>query len=89
MTKYATVRSQMLDFEDAEAELPQMRYNGSTVSASGLYRAEIDDPQVSNASQSNAIFELMHTFGKWNQTLAPLGPAAEKSSKSLYSSKAG
>ena len=34
-----------------------------------LYRAELNDPQVANAGQTHAIFELNHSFCFWNTYL--------------------
>lgn len=63
--KYATARSAMLDFEDDSV-------NGGfgLTPAAALYRGDINDPQLANASQSPAVFELSQTFHIWSSPIA-------------------
>ena len=50
----------MLDFEDDSVD------GGFSITPStALYRAEVNDPQLSNASQTQAVFEFNHTFNYW------------------------
>jgi nucleolar complex protein 3 len=57
LNKYATARSAMLDFED-----DSVGGGFQMTPDSCLYRADINDPQLANASQSPAVFELVQTF---------------------------
>ena len=63
--KYASARSAMLDFEDDSV-------NGGfgQTPGSALYRGDINDPQLANASQCPAVFELSQTFHIWSSPLA-------------------
>jgi len=59
--KYPTTRSQMLEIEDDTVG------GGFNVTPDkALYRPDFHDPQLANASETNCIFELLHTYNNWN-----------------------
>ena len=50
----------MLDFEDDSVT------GGFAITpAMALYRADLNDPQLANASQTQIVFELCHTYEYW------------------------
>ena len=64
VNKYPSARSTMLELEDDTVG------GGFEVTpASCLYRPDLNDPQVSNAGQTHAIFELAHTYSYWSNYL--------------------
>ena len=60
LNKYASARSAMLDFED-----DSVTGGFALTPAQQLYRADLNDPQLANASQTTIVFELCHTYDWW------------------------
>jgi len=54
LTKYPACKSQMLDTDDDMCTALQ--------DASIIYRVDLGDPQLSNASQTTIIPEMIHTY---------------------------
>lgn len=55
----------MLDFED-----DSIGGGFQMTPDNALYRGDINDPQLANASQSPAVFELTQTFQYWSSPIA-------------------
>lgn len=55
----------MLDFED-----DSIGGGFQMTPDNALYRGDINDPQLANASQSPAVFELTQTFHYWSSPIA-------------------
>jgi hypothetical protein len=55
--KYPATRSCLL-------ELDEDATGGGFGDTSLLYKADINDPALSNAGQTNAVFEFLHTFNQ-------------------------
>lgn len=62
MLKYPAARSAMLE-ADEDALDAGFGFNH-------LYRANINDPALSNASQSHALFEFLHTYNRYKDQQA-------------------
>jgi hypothetical protein len=65
LNKYSTARSAMLDFED-----DSVAGGFHATPATAMYRGDLNDPQLANASQSPAVFELTQTFNLWASPFA-------------------
>ena len=66
MNKYPSARSAMLDFED-DSVGGGFNMTPNTV----LYRSDLNDPQLANASQTQIVFELCQTYDQWINHLLP------------------
>ena len=75
MNRYSSARSAMLDFED-----DSVSGGFSTTPAVALYRGDLNDPQMANASQSQIAFELCHTYEYW---CGPTIPAVKRNCVNL------
>ena len=60
LNKYPSARSTMLDFED-----DSVGGGFGITPTTALYRADVNDPQLANASQTQAVFEFNHTYNYW------------------------
>lgn len=60
MNKYPGARSTLLDFED-----DSVGGGFQMTPEKALYKADINDPQLSNASQTQIVFEILHTYNYW------------------------
>jgi hypothetical protein len=57
LNKYPTARSSMLEIEDDSVD------GGFSITPkTAMYKASINDPQLSNAGKTHIIFEMMHTY---------------------------
>lgn len=60
MNKYSSARSAMLELEDDTIG------GGFQITPRlAMYKADIGDPQLAQAGQTNIIFELLHTIDYW------------------------
>ena len=55
LTKYPTAKSSLIEMDDEGL-------HNSFLGSFGLYKPDLNDPQLSNASQSSIIFELTTTL---------------------------
>ena len=60
LNRYPSARSTMLDFED-----DSVGGGFGITPTTALYRADVNDPQLANASQTQAVFEFNHTYNYW------------------------
>lgn len=60
MSKYPSVRSQMLEADEDAID-------SGFGNPSQFYKAAINDPALSNARQTHAIFEFLHTYNIYYQ----------------------
>lgn len=60
LNKYPSARSQMLEIEDDSV-------NGGFgfTPRTAMYKADINDPQLANAGQSNIVMEMLATLEYW------------------------
>jgi len=74
MLKYPSTRSSLMEADEDDQD-------HGFGNQSKIYRADINDPALSNAGQTHAIFEFLHTFNS-----RPQGTESHKLVKSiLYS----
>ena len=64
LNKYPSARSAMLDIDD-----DTVTGGFAMTPTTALYRGEIDDPYLANASETHIIFELCHTCNWWTNHL--------------------
>lgn len=58
--RYPSARSCMLEFED-----DTVGGGFQNTPDNCCYRGELNDPQLANAGQTQAVFEFMHTYDYW------------------------
>jgi len=58
INKYAAVRSAILEIDEDQAG------NGFG-NTSFLYRADINNPALSNANETHCLFEILHTYNTY------------------------
>lgn len=64
LNKYPTARSAMLDFDD-----DSVAGGFGITPMNAMYRGDLNDPQLANASQCPIVFEMCHTINMWQTHL--------------------
>ena len=57
LTKYPTAKSNLIELDDEGL-------HNTFLGSSGLYRPDLNDPQLSNASQSSIVMDLITTMSQ-------------------------